>query len=124
MRATVPPKLEAGRIRSGPFGSDASDGLCGAFELRAPSGAALRIISSGSFTDELTLGWEHVSVSTAHRVPNWQEMCWVKNLFWDEEECVVQFHPPLSKYVNIHPHTLHLWRHKTQAFLIPPIWQV
>lgn len=55
-------------------------------------------------------GWEHVSVSTPFRTPSWAEMCYVKSLFWDDEDCVVQYHPPKSVYVNNHEHCLHLWR--------------
>jgi hypothetical protein len=69
-------------------------------------------------------GWEHVSVSVLDhkgvRVPTWKEMCFVKDLFWDAEECVVQYHPPHSEYVNHHPHTLHLWRFLNAAFPLPP----
>ena len=56
------------------------------------------------------LGWEHVSVSTPSRVPNWDEMCFVKNLFWSADDVVVQFHPAAADYVNHHPYCLHLWR--------------
>lgn len=56
------------------------------------------------------LGWEHVSVSTTGRTPNWDEMCFVKAMFWDDEDCVMQLHPPRSVYVNVHRHCLHLWR--------------
>lgn len=57
-------------------------------------------------------GWEHVSVSipSERRCPTWEEMCYINSLFWEEEDCVVQYHPRKSKYVNNHPHTLHLWR--------------
>lgn len=58
--------------------------------------------------------WQHVSVSTRHRCPDWQEMCFVKSLFWDDEECVVQFHPPKSEYVNNHDFCLHLWKYNGQ----------
>jgi len=56
------------------------------------------------------LGWEHVSVSTRGRPPNWEEMCAVKNLFWDPDDVVMQLHPARAEYVNLHPHCLHLWR--------------
>lgn len=56
------------------------------------------------------LGWEHVSVSREDRTPVWEEMCIVKDLFWDKEDCVIQYHPPHSEYVNNHLHCLHLWR--------------
>ena len=65
-------------------------------------------------------GWEHVSVSCERRIPNWLEMSFVKRLFWAPEECVVQFHPPESKYVNNHPHVLHLWRWTRGKFPMPP----
>lgn len=54
--------------------------------------------------------WEHVSVSTAVRCPTWEEMCFVKDLFWDPEDVVIQLHPPRSEWINNHPYCLHLWR--------------
>lgn len=57
------------------------------------------------------MGWEHVSVSiNRSRTPSWEQMCIVKDLFWDKEDTVIQYHPPESKYVNCHPFVLHLWR--------------
>jgi hypothetical protein len=106
MRKSAPEKLEQGRIGSGNYGSDPG-AMWGAFHIQGPCGARLTIISSG--VDE-EFRWEHVSVSTERRTPNWAEMSFVKDLFWDEEECVVQFHPPKSSYVNYHPHCLHLWK--------------
>lgn len=64
--------------------------------------------------------WEHVSVSLPNRCPNWKEMSYIKNLFWDEEETVIQIHPPKSKYINIHPHCLHLWKNPKQKIILPP----
>jgi len=55
--------------------------------------------------------WEHVSVSiNRQRTPSWDVMCLVKALFWDEEDTVIQYHPPKSEYINMHPYVLHLWR--------------
>ncbi|WP_431309684.1 DUF7694 domain-containing protein [Bradyrhizobium iriomotense] len=68
----------------------------------------------------LQAGWEHVSVSIPRRCPNWQEMCFVKDLFWDEEECVMQLHPPRSEYVNNNRYCLHLWRPTSRAIPTPP----
>lgn len=47
-------------------------------------------------------------------------MCWLKDQFWDEEECVVQFHPPRSDYVNNHPFVLHLWKPLAVEMPRPP----
>lgn len=54
--------------------------------------------------------FEHVSVSLPNRNPNWDEMCFVKDLFWDDEEMCMQLHPKKSEYVNFHQHCLHIWK--------------
>ncbi len=95
---------EIARVRTGPLASNESYGTNGAFMFKAGDGnSILAICSSGE-------GWEHVSVSTPVRTPTWNEMCQIKDLFWDEEDCVVQYHPPRSEYVDNHPFCLHLWR--------------
>lgn len=114
MRTLISAKLEQGRITEGAFASDSSYGLTGAFIIFGPCGAELKIVASGD------CGWEHVSVSTRKRPPNWQEMCFVKELFWSDDECVVQFHPPKKDYVNCHPYCLHLWRNINKPFETPP----
>ena len=57
-------------------------------------------------------GWEHVSVAPGQRriTPSWEEMCLIKDIFFYDEECAVQYHPPKSQYVNVVPNCLHLWR--------------
>jgi hypothetical protein len=80
----------------------------GCFELRMNNGGeVLRIIASESHP---IVPWDHVSVSTHTRVPTWEEMCFVKELFFEDDEAVMQLHPPKKDYVNHHPHCLHLWR--------------
>ncbi len=70
-------------------------------------------------------GWEHVSVSITstqrkvERCPTWEEMCYVKNLFWHEDETVIQIHPAKSEYVNNHEYCLHLWRPTNGAVPVP-----
>ena len=56
-------------------------------------------------------GLEHVSVQLFKRIPTWEEMCEIKDIFWEDEEMVVQIHPKKSEYVNI-TEALHLWRPK------------
>jgi hypothetical protein len=105
------------RLYGGRMGSDASDGNNGMFPIpRSAAGKRpldLCVIASDG------LGWEHVSVSTLVRCPTWEEMCFVKALFWDDDDCVVQFHPPKSEYVNHHPYCLHLWRPTDHVMLMP-----
>ncbi len=71
------------------------------------------------------MGWEHVSISVAQinkkpqRCPTWEEMCWIKDLFWSKNDCVIQYHPEESEYVNMHPFVLHLWKPINQKIPIP-----
>ena len=91
------------RIRDGELGSDDSFGNNGAFLIPYQS-FNLRVIANDG------MGWEHVSVSLPNRCPNWREMCFIKDLFWDAEDVVIPYHPKKSKDVNQHETTLHLWR--------------
>jgi len=91
----------------------AGDGMTNGYAAVAGPFRELKIIFSDG------LGWEHVSVSTPSRVPNWAEMCFVKNLFWSADDVVVQFHPAESNYVNQHPYCLHLWRQNGINFPTP-----
>lgn len=106
----VPEKF---RIKDGHLGSDSSYGNNGVFSIPFESYEFRAIASDGD-------GWEHVSVSLKHRCPNWKEMCFIKNLFWDEEDCVVQFHPPKSEYVDNCETCLHLWKLAGEEIKRPP----
>lgn len=97
------------------MGSDERNGCNGAFMVTLKRGQRLAVIASDGG------GWEHVSVSRRDRCPLWDEMCAVKALFWDDGDCIVQFHPPRSEYVNNHPYCLHLWRVTDgREFPLPP----
>ena len=65
-------------------------------------------------------GWDHVSISLSNRCPNWEEMNHIKNLFFKEEETVIQFHPKKSEYVNKCRNCLHLWRDQKNEHKLPP----
>ena len=52
--------------------------------------------------------WMHMSVSHRSRIPTWQELAWVKSMFLGDREAY-QVLPPQRRYVNIHPHVLHLF---------------
>jgi len=123
MKKFTPLSLQANRVRTGDWASDESYGLAGMFRLIGPGGAMLLAVSSGGNPLEND-GWEHVSVSADKRCPTWEEMCFVKDLFWDEHELAVQYHPPKSDYVNFHPFCLHLWRPNSGAIMLPPTYMV
>jgi hypothetical protein len=101
------------RIRGGELGSTDEIGNNGAFMIPYQS-FILRVIASDG------MGWEHVSVSLPNRCPNWREMCFIKDLFWDAEDVVIQYHPAKSEYVNRHETTLHLWRPVGVEIPTPP----
>jgi hypothetical protein len=117
MRKSIPIATIFKRIEL-PGATGMAQGMMGAFAIITPN-IILRAISSGPVTSSFHRGWEHVSVSTETRCPTWEEMNYIKNVFWDDEEMVVQFHPPKSKYVNNHPFVLHLWKSQ-QNIKLPP----
>lgn len=108
----VPEEYRLTKIKDPRYQSTKADGNNGAFIIPFESFTIFIIASDG-------LGWEHVSVSLKHRCPNWREMCFLKGLFWDPEDCVIQYHPPESVYIDDHPYCLHLWRPTDQQFPIP-----
>lgn len=67
-------------------------------------------------------GWEHVSVCPLKKriTPSWNDMCQLKDIFFSEDECVVQYHPPKSEYVNMVPNCLHLWKPLEESLPLPP----
>lgn len=113
------PKLEDFRLQGGHFSSPRGAPF-GAFEMPGPCAERLLIVASDGDVPGEMGGWEHVSVSIRRRLPNWMEMSFVKDLFWGGDECVIQFHPPKSEYINNHPNCLHLWRWTRGAFPLPP----
>lgn len=86
---------------------------------------ALCVVSSGLYEDgKAIIPWEHVSVRIMEyhkdRIPTWNEMCAIKEMFWNDDEVVVQYHPAKKDYVNCHPCVLHLWRPILDHLPTPP----
>jgi hypothetical protein len=109
------------------FASCRHDGNNGRFFIPSVGTTVLMcVVSDGA-------NWEHVSVSVkirnpndstemieAQRCPTWEEMCRVKDLFFEAEECVIQYHPRVSEYRNYHNYVLHLWRPTAAVIPEPP----
>ena len=70
------------------------DGGNGAFKVFVHGKSFNCIASNGG-------GWEHVSVSPGSpnrkKCPTWEEMCAIKDMFFEPEETVVQYHPPQER---------------------------
>jgi hypothetical protein len=116
VRRAFSDRVERARVTQGYLATSRGDQF-GRFDLRTNDGVALLVLVSAG--DE-NVPWEHVSVSTRTRCPTWPEMAWVKSLFFDDEEHVMELHPAKSDYVNYHPYCLHLWRPLREAIPKPP----
>lgn len=87
--------------------------------FRIPRGkVVLGVISSSGE------GWDHVSVSLPHRTPTWDEMIFIKRMFFEADEAAIMIAPPESSYVNVHPHCLHWWRPLMTSIPLPPTWMI
>lgn len=87
----------------------------GAFKIPSKAMVPLRVIASSG------MEWEHVSVSLQNRCPIWEEMHFVKGIFWLPDETVMQLHPAERNYINRCEFCLHLWRPIGREIPTPPI---
>lgn len=118
MRRTPNKRIECHRTRHPAYGDSMPGKNVGYFEVPTPNGLLRILVSDGEFPEEEN--WEHVSVSLDARCPTWDEMQRVKDMFWREDETVVQFHPCRQHYVNQHLYCLHLWRQRGKDHMLPP----
>lgn len=97
------------RVTEGQLATSSIDGNNGCFIINFGSDLLQCIASDG-------MGWEHVSITIrtknrmVYKVPDWEIMCMIKDMFWENEDTVIQYHPKKSEYVNNHPYVLHLWK--------------
>ena len=93
------------------------DETCGIFKVFV-KGKSFNVIASSD------CGWDHVSVSPGtnrkNGTPTWDEMCAIKDMFFESEEVVIQYHPAKSEYVNFCDNCLHLWRPTAEKLPTPP----
>lgn len=108
-------ELDQYRIKIGHY--PRGDEFEGAFVVRR-DGFELRVIAA------VGAGWDHVSVSLEFRVPTWDEMEFIKRLFFKDDEYAIQLHVPPTKHINRHPFVLHLWRPRYKKLPLPPTWMV
>jgi hypothetical protein len=132
MKTKLKAKYEKCRITKGDFASNIRYGLNGVF-LISYKGITLNVIASDGG------GWDHVSVSVEkkNRTPTWKEMCFIKDVFFKEDEVAFQYHSPCGtighcffiswinvpakiEYINFNPYVLHLWRPHNRQIPMPP----
>lgn len=117
MRDPFPDVVEKGRVQR-PGMQTPRGATYGAFYLTCPATRAVLFVMAGDAADWPFGGvpFEHVSAharptpTSPRRCPTWEEMCWLKGLFFRDDEWVVQYHPAAADHVNHHEHVLHLWR--------------
>lgn len=113
------------RITDGPCGSTRFEPDHGAFQIQLTERSTAFLVFSSE------LGWEHLSAhvkvkslrkggKTKMRIPTWSEMNRFKDLFWEDDEAVIQIHPVKSDYINNHDFCLHLWRSTEEKQPLPP----
>jgi hypothetical protein len=103
--------IERFRVVSGPMASNSAFGANGAFFIPGPDQKVmLKVIASSGDLTEPGLDFEHVSVSCEARCPTWAEMQHIKEIFWRDDETVMQLHVPKSDHINCHPFCLHMWK--------------
>ncbi|MEP7076897.1 MAG: hypothetical protein ABI878_13905 [Acidobacteriota bacterium] len=119
------------RYRISPQGAESFKGeTFGWFRVPSPDPSrAIKTLLLALASDGMQgIDWEHVSVRAAKNIngqtkdclPTWGEMCFIKSLFWDAADCVIQYHPPEKDYINRHHQVLHLWRPKSIDIPMPP----
>jgi len=115
------------RLRHGITGSTDELGNFGTFIIPLDDKTAMCVLANDGLPE--CDHWEHVSLHIKrrnelgkwiNRLPTWNEMCKAKELFWEDDECVMQLHPPKTDYINHNPHVLHLWRPENQTIPRPP----
>lgn len=64
--------------------------------------------------------WEHLSISPCKgkKVANYEELCYIKRKFFNEDEVAVHYFVDGENKVNICDSCLHLWRNKSMP--LPP----
>ena len=90
---------------------DEGDASCGAFYIPAKTRyqGYQSHVNLGIIAAALD-GWDHVSVSSNNRTPNWAEMMLVHRIFFEDNETSIQYCMPPTDHININPNVLHLWR--------------
>lgn len=95
------------------IGERDSDGMSGVIQMP---------LWRGTFIASWGGGWDHVSVAPSQKriTPSWDDMCAIKDIFFEDDEWVVQFHPAKDQYVSNVSNCLHLWKPQKQELPIPP----
>lgn len=114
MRNTPNLRAEQGRIQTGPYGSTCHEGNNGVFRFKHKAATLTCMVSDEG-------GWDHVSVSVIglHRTPTWAEMEFVREIFFHDDEWVIQYSPARKDKID-NAEVLHMWRPQGEELPKPP----
>jgi hydroxyacyl-ACP dehydratase HTD2-like protein with hotdog domain len=73
------------------------------------SGHGLKVIFTADNLEGDGKTWLHVSMSRRSRIPTYDDMKEVKEIFVGRDRQAVQIFPKESEHINIHPYCLHLF---------------
>ncbi|PYJ10806.1 MAG: hypothetical protein DMF06_05215 [Verrucomicrobia bacterium] len=102
---------------------DEERSLGGAFLVPYANGMKrylMRVIASSGKDQPPGWQFDHVSVSLSSRTPTWEEMDYVKRLFFHPDEICYQLHVSAGEHINNHPYCLHIWHCLEAAIPLPP----
>lgn len=107
--------LDKYRLQLSELYGDMGDKHNGAFRIKIKDKWFIVIASNGG-------GWEHVSVSPekSKQIPRWEEMCKIKEMFFENDETVIQYIMAKKDNINFKENCLHLWRPTEQTIPTPP----
>lgn len=80
----------------------------------------IRVIASHGKDQAGEWRWDHVSVSLSNRCPTWDEMEYIKRLFFKPDEVAMQLHVGEAAHISMHPYCLHIWRPLDVSIPLPP----
>jgi hypothetical protein len=80
----------------------------------------MRVIASAGSDQPKGWRFDHVSVSLSSRTPTWEEMDYVKRLFFRPDEVCYQLHVANDRHINNHPFCLHIWHALDADIPLPP----
>lgn len=82
-------------------------------------GASRRSVIVSVAVEEDARRWLHLSVAHPERMPTWEDLVDVKELFIGRRAYAFQVIPPRSRYVNLHPFCLHLFHCLDEPMPLP-----
>lgn len=111
--------LEKFRVVNGPMASTPEAGNNGMFLIPHQKYAKDRF----QVTCSDGMGWEVVSFTyyKKNKTPTWDDSCYIKDLFWEEEEAVMQLHRPASLRVSERKFVIALMRPIEVEIPQPPV---